>query len=57
MAELNAKHVRTSRGSTPSVKKDGYADGTVPPSMRGTKPGKSRTAGYSGPNIAKASRT
>lgn len=57
MAELNAKHQRTNKGSPPAVKKDGYADGTVPPSMRGTKSGKSRTAGYSGPSVAKASRT
>lgn len=55
MAELQAKHVKASGpGTKGELKKDGYAAGSVPISMRGSKPGKTSKVGYTGPNVARA---
>ena len=40
-----------SGGRNAPVMKDGYAKGPVPEIMIGSKPGKTRTKGYSGPNV------
>lgn len=46
----------SSTGRNAPQKKDGYAAGDVPDAMIGAKPGKVEGAGYSGPNVTKASR-
>lgn len=59
MTAINSKHqkVSDSSGEAPSgPKKDGYASGSVPKQMIGTKVGVTNNKGYSGPNVATASR-
>lgn len=55
---INSKHQRVgggTAGDTGAMKKDGYA-GTNPPKFAvGTKPGKTRKKGYSGPPVATGS--
>ena len=43
-------------GSTLSFKKDGYAKGSVPDSMIGTKSGVDASHPYTGPNVAMQER-
>lgn len=55
---INSKHQRvggSNAGDTGTIKKDGYAGTSPPKSMVGTKPGKTRTKGYSGPPVATGS--
>lgn len=57
---LNAKRVKvtgSSAGSRPQVKKDGYAKASIPDMMVPTKLGKGPGVSYSGPNVAKISKT
>ena len=57
MSGINLKTVKSSGfGKQPTVKKDGYAAGRLPDSMKGTKDGITDQNGYSGPPIAKADR-
>lgn len=55
MGQINSKHVKASNstGETGTMKKDGYAAGSVPKSMQMSKPGKTNKKGYSGPNVAR----
>jgi hypothetical protein len=52
---LQSKRMKasSSTGTNAPKKTDGYAKGPVPPSMRGSKPGKIPGQGYSGPNVVK----
>ena len=58
MAGLNSTHNKVSKstGENAPMKKGDYASGPVPPSMIGTKVGVTNKKGYSGPNVAQASR-
>ena len=54
MVQFQTTHVRasTSTGKTGKQKRDGYAAGSVPSAMIGTKTGQP----YSGPNMARVKR-
>lgn len=45
-----------STGETLTMKKDGYASGSVPKFARAGKQGKDSHHGYSGPNVAMAQK-
>jgi hypothetical protein len=52
MAGLHSKtRVSKSTGENAPIKKDGYAKGSVPKSMIGSKEGITNKKGYSGPNV------
>lgn len=54
--QFSSSRVSSITGKTGSKKKDGYAAGSVPSSMLGTKAGKVEGEGYSGPNVTRATR-
>lgn len=56
---LNSKHEKVSgksSGKVGAMKKSGYAAGAIPDVLTGTKVGVTNKEGYSGPNVARATR-
>jgi hypothetical protein len=57
--QINSKHQKVSgksSGRNAPMKKSGYAQGSIPDVLVGTKVGVTDKEGYSGPEVARADR-